>query len=46
MEAGIKAIINYTSKALTVKDDIYLEEHDIITSLEKTAYFVKTHNNN
>ena len=46
MNAGIKAIINYTSKSLTVNEDIYLEEHDIITSLEKTAYFVKTHKNN
>lgn len=41
--AGIKAIINYTSTSLTVNNDVYLEEHDIITSLEKTAYFVKTH---
>lgn len=40
-EAGIKGILNYTSVPLTVPDGIYLEEYDIVTSLEKLAYLVK-----
>lgn len=42
MEAGLKGILNYTSVPLTVPDDIILEEYDIVTSLEKLAYFVKS----
>ncbi len=42
MECGIKGILNYTSVPLTVPDEIYLEEYDIITSLEKLAYLVKS----
>ncbi len=41
IEAGIKGILNYTSVPLTVPDNIYLEEYDIVTSLEKLAYLVK-----
>lgn len=41
MEAGIQGILNYTSVPLTVPDHIYLEEYDIITSLEKLAFLVK-----
>lgn len=41
MEAGIKGILNYTSVPLTVPEGIHLEEYDIITSLEKLAFFVK-----
>lgn len=40
-DAGIKGILNYTSVPLTVPDNVYLEEYDIITSLEKVAFFVK-----
>ncbi len=40
-KAGIKGILNYTSVPLTVPEGIYLEEYDIITSLEKLAFFVK-----
>lgn len=39
--AGIKGILNYTSVPLTVPDGIFLEEYDIVTSLEKLAYHVK-----
>lgn len=39
--AGIKGILNFTSVNLSVPNDIYLEEYDMITSLEKVAYFVK-----
>jgi redox-sensing transcriptional repressor len=41
MQSGIKGILNYTSKALNVPDGIYLEEYDMVTSLEKVAFFVK-----
>ena len=39
--AGIKGILNYTSTSLNVSPNVYLEEYDMITSLEKVAYFVK-----
>jgi redox-sensing transcriptional repressor len=43
VKAGIKGILNYTPKPVSVPRDIYLEEYDMITSLEKVAFFVKTH---
>jgi len=39
--AGIKGILNYTSSPLNVPESVYLEDYDMITSLEKVAYFVK-----
>jgi redox-sensing transcriptional repressor len=42
--AGIKGILNYTSTPLNVSPDVYLEEYDMVTSLEKVAYFVKEKN--
>lgn len=42
IDAGIKGILNYTPKPLSVPEDIYLEEYDMITSFEKVAYFVKS----
>lgn len=39
--AGIKGILNYTSTPLNVSPNVYLEEYDMITSIEKVAYFVK-----
>ena len=39
--SGIKGILNFTTYNISVPDDIYLEEYDMITSLEKVAYFVK-----
>jgi redox-sensing transcriptional repressor len=39
--AGIKGILNFTSVPLNVADDVYLENYDMITSMEKVAYFVK-----
>ena len=39
--AGIKGILNYTSTPLNVTPNVYLEEYDMITSIEKVAYFVK-----
>lgn len=38
---GIKGILNYTTIPLNVPAEVYLEEYDMITSLEKVAYFVK-----
>ncbi len=38
---GIKGIMNFTTVPLNVPDAIYLEEFDMITSIEKVAYFVK-----
>jgi len=38
---GIKGILNFTTIALNVPSDVYLEEYDMITSIEKVAYFVK-----
>jgi redox-sensing transcriptional repressor len=44
VRAGIKGILNYAPKSVSVPKDVYLEEYDMITSLEKVAFFVKTHN--
>ena len=41
-KAGIKGLINYTPTPLNVSEKIYLGEYDMITSLEKAAYFVKS----
>jgi redox-sensing transcriptional repressor len=39
--AGIKGILNFTSVPLNVSGNVYLEDYDMITSIEKVAYFVK-----
>jgi redox-sensing transcriptional repressor len=41
VQAGIKGILNFTPKPINVPSNVYLEEYDIITSLEKLAYFAK-----
>lgn len=41
VSSGIRGILNFTSVNLNVPPRIYLEEYDMITSLEKVAYFVK-----
>ena len=41
VNAGIKGILNYTSTPINVSPQVYLAEYDIITSLEKVAYFAK-----
>jgi redox-sensing transcriptional repressor len=38
---GIKGILNFTTVPLNVPSGIHLEEYDMITSIEKVAYFVK-----
>lgn len=42
VEAGIKGLLNFTTVPLNVVPDVYLDEYDMITSLEKVAYFVKS----
>ncbi len=44
VKAGIKGILNYTPKPVNVPQEVYLEEYDMITSLEKVAFFVKINN--
>jgi redox-sensing transcriptional repressor len=39
--SGIKGILNFTSVPLNVPSNVHLEQYDMITSLEKLAYFVK-----
>lgn len=41
VDAGIKGILNFTTIPLNVSPGVYLDEYDMITSLEKVAYFVK-----
>jgi redox-sensing transcriptional repressor len=41
---GIKGILNFTSVPINVGPEVYLEEYDMITSVEKVAYFVKKQN--
>ncbi len=38
---GIRGIMNFTTVPLNVPDTVFLEEFDMITSIEKVAYFVK-----
>ncbi len=46
IQTGIKGILNFTTVNLNVPDEVYLEEYDMITSIEKVAYFVKNTDNN
>jgi len=41
VKAGVKGILNFTTVPLNVSSQVYLEEFDMVTSLEKVAYFVK-----
>lgn len=41
VDSGIKGILNFTTRPLNVPENIYIEELDMITSLEKVAFFVK-----
>ncbi len=41
VQAGIKGIFNFSPKPLNVPSHVYLQEYDVITMLEKIAYFVK-----
>lgn len=39
---GIKGILNYTPVPVNVPETVFLEEYDMITSLEKVTYYVKS----
>lgn len=41
INSGIKGILNYTSTKISVPENVFLEEIDMTTSLEKVAYFAK-----
>ncbi len=45
-ENGVKGILNFTTVPLNMPDQVFLEEYDMITSIEKVAYFVKNHKGN
>ena len=42
--AGIKGILNFTTYPLNVPNSVFHEDYDMITSLEKVAYYVKKQN--
>ena len=42
--AGVKGLLNFTTVPLNVSPELYIDEYDMITSLEKVAYFVKESN--
>lgn len=41
VDYGIRGLLNFTTVPLNVPPHVHLEEYDMITSLEKVAYFVK-----
>lgn len=46
INAGIKGVLNFTSKPLNFPKGIVVENYDITTLLEKVAYFVKATEDN
>ncbi|MCC8020215.1 MAG: redox-sensing transcriptional repressor Rex [Rikenellaceae bacterium] len=46
INAGIKGVLNFTSKPLNFPKGIVVENYDITTLLEKVAYFVKENEDN
>lgn len=42
--AGVRGILNFTTIPLNVPSSVHLEQYDMVTSLEKLAYFVKKQN--
>lgn len=44
IDAGVKGILNYAPIILNVPDGIYVENRDMITTLEKVSYFAKNNN--
>ncbi|MBE0637821.1 MAG: redox-sensing transcriptional repressor Rex [Bacteroidales bacterium] len=41
VKSGISGILNFSSKPLNLPNHVYLDEYDMITSLEKVAYHTK-----
>ena len=46
VNAGIKGVLNFTSRPLNFPRGIVVENYDITTLLEKVAYFVKENEEN
>ena len=44
IDAGIKGILNYAPIILNIPKGIYVENRDMITTLEKVSYFAKNNN--
>ncbi len=42
INAGVRGLLNLTTIPLRVPEDVFLEEYDMITSLEKVAYFARS----
>jgi len=40
VSAGIRGLLNYTTRKVKIPENIYLEEYDMIMSLEKISYYV------
>lgn len=43
--SGVKGLLNFTTVPLNVSPEVYIDEYDMVTSLEKVAYFVKMQHN-
>lgn len=41
IKAGVRGVLNYTPTPVNVQPHAYLEEYDMITSIEKVAFFAK-----
>jgi redox-sensing transcriptional repressor len=41
VNAGVSGLLNYSSRPLSVPMHVYLEEYDMVTSIEKVAYHAK-----
>lgn len=39
--SGVTGLLNFTTVPLNVSPEVYIDEYDMVTSLEKVAYFVK-----
>jgi len=39
--SGVNGLLNFTTVPLNVSPEVYIDEYDMVTSLEKVAYFVK-----
>ncbi len=43
VKAGVKALVNWAPIPLEVPEDVFLENRDIVMSVEKAAFFAKNH---
>jgi redox-sensing transcriptional repressor len=42
VDAGVKGILNFTSAYLKVPEDVYVENYDMMSKLEKLSYFTNS----